>query len=144
MDPLLRWVLAGVLLLGSPFVAVGGYEALQTRQELARSVRAQGTVVQNRLIVDQRDGVEEHAYQPVVEFRDGAGHIRRFTDAAGSLPPDYTPGTQVEIAFEPRDPERARILSWKRLWLAPALLIGVGALPGIVFLLVLRSLSRAL
>jgi len=143
MDPLLRWVFAGVVLLGSPFVALGGYEAVQTSKDLSRSVRTRGMVVQNQLIVDQRDGIEEQAYQPVVEFRDGAGQIRRFTDPAGSLPPDYARGEVIEMAFDPRDPTHARILSWKRLWLVPALLVGVGALPSLVCLLLLRRITRA-
>jgi len=143
MDSLFRWVLAGVLLLGSPFVAIGGCEAVGTSRELARSVRTRGTVVSNRLVVDQRDGVEEHAYQPVVEFSDGAGHAQRFTDAAASLPPDYAPGQVVDIAFDAQAPNRARIVSWKRLWLVPTLLIAVGLLPGVVCAIILRRLARA-
>ncbi len=143
MDPVFRWALAGVMLLGSPFAAIGAYEGVRTSQELTRSVRTTGTVVENRLTVDRRDGVEEHAYQPVVEFHDGSGQRRRFTDPVASLPPDYATGTALEIAFDPRDPTQARIVSWKRLWLVPTLLLAVGALPALVCLLVLRRTSRS-
>lgn len=143
MDSIFRWVLAAVMLLGSPFLVIGGCEALETRSELARSVRGRGTIAENRLVVDQRDGVEEHAYQPVVQFRDAAGHVHRFTDAAASLPPDYAVGETVEVAFEPRDPAHARIVSWKRLWLVPTLFGVVGVLPTLSCALILRRLSRA-
>jgi hypothetical protein len=135
MDPLFRWVFAGLTLMGSPFAAIGVYEVIQASQDLGHSARARGTVSANRLLVDRRDGNEEHSYQPVIEFRDSAGLSRRFTDPVGSLPPDYAVGDTVELAYEPKDPGHARIVSWKRVWLVPSLLIGVGLLPGLVFLI---------
>jgi hypothetical protein len=141
MDSLFRWIIAGTMLVGSPFVLIAGCEALETTRELTRSVRARGTVVENRLVIDHRDGVEEHAYQPVVEFRDTSGRPHRFTDPAGSLPPDYSSGETVPIAFDATDPSHARIVSWKRLWLVPTLLAVVGMLPTAVCLIIFRRLS---
>jgi hypothetical protein len=143
MDSLLRWILVGVMLLGAPFVAIGGCEAIGTERELRRSARAVGVVVGNRLVVDQHDGVEEHAFQPTVEFRDTAGGVRRFTDPAASLPPDYAVGEAVAVAFDEREPAHARIVSWKRLWLVPTLLTSIGLLPSLVCWVVFRRLSRA-
>jgi len=143
MEPLFRWVLAGVLLVGSPFVAIGGWEAAQTSAELRRSVRVQGRVVENRLLTDHRDGLEEHAYVPVIEFQDASGRKRRFTDPAGSLPPDYAVGDLVEVSFNPGDPTHPRIASWKRLWLVPTLLVTVGLLPALVCAAIFRRLSSA-
>lgn len=142
MEPLFRWVQVGVFLLGSPFLVIGGKEAFGTWAELTRDARAFGNVVENRLVTDQRDGIEEHAYVPVVEFPDSRGHITRFTDPNGSLPPDYTIGERVEVAFDPAEPSRARLISWKRLWLVPTMLIGVGLLPSFVLAIVLRRISR--
>lgn len=142
MEPLFRWLLAGVLFVGSPFAAIGGWEALKTASELRRDIRCYGRVVENRVVTDQRDGLQEHAYVPVVEFLDTKGGKRRFTDPAGSLPPDYAVGESVEIAFDPSDPARARITSWKRLWFVPALLVTVGLLPASVRLPLVRRPSR--
>jgi hypothetical protein len=142
MDSLFRWVQVGVFLLGSPFLVIGGKEAFNTWAELGRDVRAFGNVVENRLVADQRDGIEEHAYVPVVEFPDLGGRITRFTDPNGSLPPDYTIGERVEVAFDPAEPSRARLISWKRLWLVPTMLIGVGLLPSFVLAIVFRRISR--
>jgi len=142
MDPLFRWVLAGVLLLGSPFTAIGAWEAIETSGQLRSHVRAEGTVVENRLVTDRRDGVVEQSYVPVVEFRNAQGQITRFTDGVGSLPPDYAVGERVPIAFDPAEPSRARITSWKRLWLVPTILIVVGLLPAVVCAVVFRRISR--
>ncbi len=143
MEGLFRWVLGGSLLLGSPFVLIGACEAVETSAELRRSLRAQGTVVDNRLVIDHRDGFEEQAYQPVVEYRDADGRLRRFSDPAGSLPPDHAVGEAVEVAFDPHDPAKARLTSWKRLWLVPTLLVSVGLLPALVCALIFRAISRS-
>ena len=143
MEALFRWMLGGVLLIGSPFIAIGGCEAIETASTLERSVRTRGTVVDNRLVVDHRDGLEERSYQPVVEFRDAAGRVRRFSDPAGSLPPDYAVGEAVDVAFEASDPSKARLTSWKRLWLVPVLLVAVGLLPALVCWLVFTAISRS-
>jgi hypothetical protein len=143
MDPLFRWILAGVLLIGSPFAAIGGWEAMNTSRELRRAVRAWGTVVENRLVTDHHDGLEERAYVPIVQFVDTTGRARRFTDPAGSLPPDYAVGERVEIAFNPENPGQARVTSWKRLWLVPTLLISVGLLPAAIAAAIFRCISRS-
>lgn len=143
MEGLFRWVLGGVLLLGSPFGVIGGCEAVETAAELERSVRTEGRVVDNRLVIDHRDGFEEQSYRPVVEYRDADGRVRRFSDPAGSLPPDHAVGEAVEVAFDPHDPAKARLTSWKRLWLVPTLLIGVGLLPALVCALIFRAISRS-
>ncbi|HET7089811.1 MAG TPA: DUF3592 domain-containing protein [Anaerolineae bacterium] len=53
----------------------------------------------------------------------------RFTDGIGNLPPEYEVGAQVDVLYNPKDVDEARISSWVRLWLAPTLLTFVGTLP---------------
>lgn len=142
MDPVFRWVVGLVFLLGSPFAAIGAWEAVETARALERHHRTQGIVLENRLVVDRRDGQEERAYLPVVEYRNAEGTVARFTDGVGSLPADYAVGEAVPVAIDPQDPRRGRICSWKRLWFAPTLLVGVGLLPGAVCAFVLRHASR--
>lgn len=142
MDPLFRWIVAGVFLVGSPFSAIGVYEAYETSAELRNGSRLPGKVVGNRLVVDQRDGVEERAYRPEVAFQSADGAVHRFTDAAASLPPDYAVGERVTVLYVAAEPQKARIVSWKRLWLVPTLLSVVGLLPGAVAWLVIRRVAR--
>jgi hypothetical protein len=143
VDALFRWVVAGTFLLTSPFAILGSLEVYRTAAELRAGERTNGTVVTNRLTVDHRDGVEEHAYIPEVSFKSRDGRSHRFTDGTGSMPPDYVPGERVEVTYRVSDPERARILSWKRLWLAPTIFIVVGLLPGSVAWFVLRRISQS-
>lgn len=144
MDPLFRWILLGVFLLCSPFWLIGLWEAHAVREQLERGQQVPGTVVGNRQTVDHRDGIEEHAFHPEVRFRALDGSERRFTDGVGSLPPDFTIGEGVVVLYAPAHPSTARIVTWKRLWLAPTLFIGVGLLPGLVAWLVLARVARGL
>ena len=143
MDSLFRWVTAGIFLITSPFSAIGAYEAYQTQAELRQSQRLPGTVMANRLITDHRDGLEERAYQPEVSFRSPDGIIHHFTDPAASLPPDCAIGAPVTVLYAVAQPQKARIASWKRLWLVPSLLMVVGLLPGAIAGLVMWRVSRA-
>jgi len=142
MESLFRWVIAGVFLVTSPFVAIGAYEAYETKAQLRESQRLVGKVVANRLVIDQRDGLEEQAYRPEVTFTSADGAVHRFTDAAASLPPDYAIGETVPVLYAPGSPEKSRIASWKRLWLVPTLFVGVGLLPGAVAWLVMWRIGR--
>lgn len=143
MDALFRWIALGVFALGSPFVIIGASEAVSTSRDLAERARADGIVVGNRLTTDHRDGNDEHAYLPEVEFHDESGHAIRFTDGVCSLPPDYAIGERLQIAYDRAAPTHARILSWKRLWLAPAIFIAAGLMPGVIVAIVLWRVSRA-
>lgn len=124
-----------------PFGGVGSYEIYENFAELAGSARAQGTVTGNRYSPANVDGTVSGAYHPVVEFRDARGETIAFIDGVGSLPPDYEIGARVEVLFAPAAPRRARIHSWKRLWLAPAVLTTVGFLPLVGALFMARRLK---
>jgi hypothetical protein len=143
MDPLFRWIALGVGLVCAPFWMIGLWEARDVGQQLARGEQVSGTVVGNRQTVDHRDGIEEHAYQPEVRFRARDGSERRFTDGVGSLPPDFAVGETVTVLYAPSTPSRARVVTWKRLWLAPTIFIIVGLLPALVTWLVLARVSRS-
>ena len=143
MDPLFRWALLFVLALGAPFAVIGLWEGYKTYAQLQRSESTRGAVTANHLLVDRRDGNDEHAYRPEVSFQTARGERVHFTDSAGSLPADYAIGAAVEVAYEPDAPERARLISWKRLWLVPTLLTLVGTLPALIAGALLFKLGRA-
>jgi hypothetical protein len=133
------------LLVGLPFVYIGAGEALDTRRVVERYVAVEGVVVDNRLGVAGDGG---QSYYPVVEFttrdggRDGARSVR-FSDGIGSFPPDYEIGDRVAVLYDPDNPQDARIHSWKRLWFAPALIMGIGALPIVAGLAAAWKFGRA-
>lgn len=127
--------LIGIILIvvGCPFFGIGAYEAWQARQEAQTFVAVTGTVVDNSYQTTIQDGMESGAYYPVVEFSPMDGVPVRFTDGAGSLPPDYEVGAPVPVLYDPADPHTARLNSWKRVWFVPTLLMSIGALPFLVF-----------
>jgi hypothetical protein len=129
-------------LIGGPFLAVGVYEAVWTRAMLKACISTQGTVVGNTWRAFAEGGA---AWCPVVEFKTADGTAVTFTDPIGSFPPDYAVGDTVRVLYDPADAEKARIATWKRLWLAPTIIIVVGAIPlliGLFFVLLVIPRPR--
>jgi hypothetical protein len=60
------------------------------------------------------------------------GQTVRFTDGVGTVPPDYEIGAEVKVLYDPDDARNAQVVSWKRLWLGPTLLICAGLVPILV------------
>lgn len=127
--------LIGIILIvvGCPFFGIGAYEAWQARQEAQTFIPVTGTVVDNSYQTTVQDGTESGAYYPVVAFTPMNGASVRFTDGAGSLPPDYEVGESVPVLYDPANPQKARLNTWKRVWFVPILLMSVGGLPFLVF-----------
>ena len=124
-----------------PFVGAGLHEVYKARRELDSFGRAVGRVTGNTYSQTNIDGNVSGAYHPVVEFTDKNGDKKRFTDGIGSLPPDYEAGAEVEVVFDPEMPDKARIYSWKRFWLAPSIFITAGLLPLIIAFIATRRLN---
>ncbi|RUS97589.1 hypothetical protein DSM106972_083260 [Dulcicalothrix desertica PCC 7102] len=47
--------------------------------------------------------------------------------SATGRPPAYTKGQQVEVLYNPQQPESATIYSWLEMWLFPIIFTGVGS-----------------
>jgi hypothetical protein len=128
------------LVLGVPFLVIGGLELAKVAQWVERSARVTGTVVDN---VRVPFGADALAYVPVVEFVTLAEREPvRFTDAIGSDPWQFEVGAQVEVLYDPANPADARVRTWMRLWFMPALLVGAGVLPGAVGFAVTAVMRR--
>ena len=124
-----------------PFLGVGLYEVYESKRELDSFQHTVGRVTGNTYSQTNIDGNVSGAYHPEVEFADANGKKIRFTDGIGSLPPDYETGAEVEVIFNPEAPEKARLYSWKRFWLAPSIFIAVGLLPMIIAFILMRRLN---
>jgi hypothetical protein len=122
------------LVIGVPFLLVGFSEAYKSLQLERSWVSTRGTVVDNYWEAFAHGGA---AYVPVVDFQTADGKAVRFTDGIGSVPPDYEVGTEVQVLYEPDDVRSARVVSWKRLWLAPTLITCVGLLPVLIAVVVI-------
>lgn len=131
-------ILTITIFCASPFLTIGFCEVYKTNQEIDDFTHTTGTIVGNSYVTYLYDGNTSGAYLPEVEFYAGDGKKIRFTDKIGSLPPDYEPETQIEIIYNPKDPQDARIYSWKRIWFVPILLSGIGLLPIVIGVFLLR------
>ena len=143
--PVMRTVSRGLwpfllipLLAGVPFLLIGLSEVYKVVQLERNWVSAPGTVVDN-VVVARATGA---SYTPVVDFRTMEAGMVRFTDGVGTIPPDYEVGTEVKVLYDPEDVHSARIVSWKRLWLVPTLLICAGLLPVVIGTVVLWLVGR--
>lgn len=136
-------VIGFVALMSFPFLGIGLYEAYENRKKINDFIQTTGTVVSNTYATTSHDGTLSGAYYPVVEFTQADGTLVRFSDGIGSLPADYSVGTQVAIAYNPQNPQDARIYTWKRIWFVPALFIAIGLLPPVIALVIIRAVKRA-
>ena len=143
VDPIFRLVILIAVVSGAPFFLIGASEASSTQQQIAAYASVRGVVVDNAYLESDAGDSSSGAYYPVIEFKPNDGPLQRFTDGAGSLPPDYAVGAQVDVIYNPAQPAEARLASWFRLWFVPTLLIGIGLLPVSVVLIILIKVRRS-
>jgi hypothetical protein len=110
----------GALLLG-----LGLFFFVRTRSFLSRAVSVTGAVIGFR---ESRGSEGGTVYQPVVTYRTTEGQTHEFTDSVASDPPGFTVGEAVPVAYDPTDPEQAKIARPFRLWFVSGLLSSMGAL----------------
>lgn len=143
-DPLFWPITLFLCLISCPFLGIGLYEVAETQQMVSSFQATTGVIVDNSYYVSNEDGNSSGAYYPVVEFQPEDSRPVRFTDGIGSLPPDYEVGAQVKVLYDLQDSRQAQISSWKRLWFAPTLIIGIGFLPWLFLLIWLMVRGRRL
>ncbi len=81
-------------------------------------------------------------YSPVIEF-DANGETYSFEGDNASYPPAYEVGEQVNIIYDPANPDTAQINKWTERWLFPIIIIPamfIGAL--ILNFFMIRSFWR--
>ena len=61
-------------------------------------------------------------YSPVIEFS-ANGQAYTFESSNASYPPEYEVGEQVQVLYDPSDPETAQINKWSERWLFPIIII---------------------
>lgn len=76
----------------------------------ASAVKTNGTVVD---LIAKR-GSKSTTYSPVVTYNDEAGVKHRYVSNVSSSPAGYGIGDQVEIYYNPNDPDDAQIAGWRQ------------------------------
>ena len=61
-------------------------------------------------------------YSPVIEF-DASGQTYSFEGDNASYPPAYDVGEEVNVLYDPANPDTAQINKWTERWLLPIIII---------------------
>ena len=112
----------GLLLFG---IAVFIY--IRTRTFINTAQEVKGTVVQMVYRTSSKGG---GSYAPVYQFRTINGQTITVQDSLSSNPPQFQVGQEIDILYNPEDPQKSYINKWMNLYFLPALLGGMGLLFG--------------
>ncbi len=117
MDAIPRVVL---LLVGSGMLLLSVSTALGSLCKVAAWHRTTGRVVGHRKI--------EGCYVPRVEFLSADGATLTFRSGTGRGVRDYANGAIVKVLYNPKDPTKAEIDTFMRLWFFPLVMAAGAAL----------------
>ena len=119
-----------VILIGLTFATIGVVALViaflwlnSTKERLKSMVHHLGTVVEKIRV--ERPGETANFY-PVIEFKTQTGEVFRFEGKTSGPENEYKIGEQVEILYDPQDPQGAMINSWKELWFPSIAMMIIG------------------
>lgn len=102
----MTWLPPGFLGLGLLLVIAALLARRSARAFEASAVRAWGTVVELREVIDTGD--RSRTWAPTVEFEQGGRKVR-FTSSGSASPPEFAVGQQVQVLYAPGAPHDAVI-----------------------------------
>jgi hypothetical protein len=120
-------IVGGVV--GGLLVLIAVFLFSRTRSFVARAEAAKGTVtdmVYRRNSSDSTSG----GYSAVYQFKTLDGQTIVKQDSLLSNPPRFKVGQEIDILYEPGNPNKASINTWMSLYFLPALLGGIGLIFG--------------
>ncbi|MDH5285623.1 MAG: DUF3592 domain-containing protein [Betaproteobacteria bacterium] len=127
-DPVMTW---GFVAAGAFAQGVALMLARRSAARLSAGGRAMGKVARNEeQLVERSKGAPRTFYFPVVEFDTPQGQSVVFRSDTGRGAP--TPvGTPLPVVYDPAQPSRAELATFRSLWLFP-LLVSLLGLPFLV------------
>ncbi|PKM31283.1 MAG: DUF3592 domain-containing protein [Gammaproteobacteria bacterium HGW-Gammaproteobacteria-11] len=114
----------GFTLLGIALLLGAFFLYQNTQSFLADAATAEGVVT----ALTPSRSTDSVTYRPVVRFATQDGEVIEFTSTAGSNPPSYATGEQVEVLYSPANPNSARIKGFFSLWGGASITGGLGGL----------------
>jgi hypothetical protein len=118
--------------------AYAGYISWRLEQE---GVTTTGTVIELEASDSSEGGC--CVYSPVIEFTANDDQTYTFEGDTASDPPAYDVGEEVNVLYDPNDPETAQINKWTERWLFPIIIIPAMILAAIVVnIVMIRALWR--
>ncbi|HLO84970.1 MAG TPA: DUF3592 domain-containing protein [Nostocaceae cyanobacterium] len=112
---------------GGVFASIGIKSGIDTRSFLSTAIPAQGTVIDLVESSSTTKNRTSYTYRPVVKFTTNLGEPTIFESKAGSNPPSFTKGQQVEVLYNPQNPQSAVINAWFDIWGLSAVFTGIGS-----------------
>jgi Protein of unknown function (DUF3592) len=102
------------LSIGLLLLAGASYLYVDTRSWLARSIEAQGEVIEMVAVRDRESG--NILYAPRVRFETRDGKTIEFQSSLRTSPPAYRAGQMVRVLYDPKDPNSAALAGFFSLW----------------------------
>ena len=119
-------------LIGGLLVLIGVFLFIRTRISIGKSQKAKGKVIQLVYFPGENGG----GYAPMYQFRTGDGKSIEVLDELSTNPPQFQVGQEIDVLYESRNPEKARINKWLYLYSVP---LGVGGMGLIIVVMSLIS-----
>ena len=116
---------------GFIWIAFGAFFFINTKFFSSKSYRAAGTVVELKEVQRSSTSTSKSSsisFYPVVRYETEGGKHVSFTSSSGSYPSPYKRGDRVTVLYDPKNPQKARIMSFRSMWLAPVLCFGIGGI----------------
>lgn len=118
-------IMGWLTVIESPFLIGGSVFAyMYTQKFLETAVKTEGTVIE---LVERR-GENGVTYAPVYTFSDTRGEEHKIYSGSSSYPPDYEVGEEVQVLYDPSEPQKAKIDSFFELWGISAILAVIGSI----------------
>ena len=108
-------------LVGGLLVLIGAFLFVRTRIFIGKAQKAKGKgkVIQMVYFPGENGG----GYAPMYQFRTVDGQRIEILDELSTNPPRYQVGQEIDVLYEPGNPEKARINKWLYLYFVP---VGLG------------------
>ena len=114
-------------LVGMLLAAIAIFLFIRTRIFLSTAQEVKGTVVR---MVYSHSSEGGGGYSPVYQFRTLEGQTIEAGDSMSSNPPMFHEGQVIDVLYDPRNPQKARIKKWMSLYFVSMLLGGMGLIFG--------------
>jgi hypothetical protein len=120
-----------ILIIIGVGITIFGYVSLKKSQNLAKNgVKTMAKVIEiTERWESDSDGHQSKMYYPLLEFNDESGKKHSFQGNIGSnRKKKYQLEQQIEILYDPNEPQKAQLKNFGTMWLMPLILMAVGAM----------------
>lgn len=116
-------------LIGGLLFVIGAFLFIRTRIFLGKAHEVKGTVVR---MVYSRSSKGGGGYSPIYQFRTIDGQTIEQRDNLSTNPPMFKEGQQIDVLYDPANPQNSRIKRFMSLYFTSILLCGMGLIFGCV------------